>query len=176
VALLELGLMVVFSGVVIAIIYQAILRTAIIENLEEEIRKGNFAIGLLMGMVMVSAGLLLKRGLGASVTALQLKIAAPEMVQESLWFLVLLMLGHLVVSLAISIATLVATLWFFRRLTRRLNPEMQLGELLRQGNIAVAAVLAAVVFLTTTFVGEGVSSVSKALVPQPHIGKIQVME
>ena len=41
--------------------------------------------------------------------------------------------------------------------------------------VAVGIVLASVVLLVSMFIGEGVSSLSKSLIPQPSIGKVRVM-
>jgi len=61
-------------------------------------------------------------------------------------------------------------------MARNINPQMRLGEQLKKGNVAVGILLAAVVFIATHYVGEGVSALTKALVPQPTIGKIEIMK
>ena len=61
-------------------------------------------------------------------------------------------------------------------MVRKLKPEFRVGEQLQQGNLAVGMLLSAVVFIATLYVGEGVSALTKALVPQPKIGTIQIME
>jgi hypothetical protein len=93
-----------------------------------------------------------------------------------MWQSFLLVLGHLTLSLAVAVVAISVTLRLFGRITRRLNPDMHLGKLLERGNIAVGILLAAVVFIITLYVGEGVSSLTKSLVPQPKIGKIQIMK
>jgi hypothetical protein len=51
-----------------------------------------------------------------------------------------------------------------------------LGLQFVQGNIAVGLVLSAVMFLVTLYVGECVSALTKALVVQPSIGTVQIIE
>ena len=43
-------------------------------------------------------------------------------------------------------------------------------------NMAVGIPLEAAVFIATMYVGDGVSAVTKALVPQPKIGTIRIMK
>ena len=77
-SLLELSLMIVLSGIVVTIIYRVIVKVTRDFDLEEEIRSGNVAIGILLAAIMLSVGLLLKRGMGASVETFRLVLAAPE--------------------------------------------------------------------------------------------------
>ena len=85
-------------------------------------------------------------------------------------------LGLALLSLAIAVLTISVTLRLFGRLSRRLNPELHMGKQLERGNIAVGILLSAVVFIASMYVGDGVSAVTKALVPQPEIGTIRIME
>ena len=50
------------------------------------------------------------------------------------------------------------------------------GQELQKGNVAIGILLACVVLVSTTFVGSGIDAMSKALVPQPSIGQIEIME
>jgi hypothetical protein len=61
-------------------------------------------------------------------------------------------------------------------MVRKLKPELSVGEQLRQGNLAVGILLSGVVLIAALYVGEGVSALTKALVPQPKIGTLQIME
>jgi uncharacterized membrane protein YjfL (UPF0719 family) len=176
VSLFELSLMIVMSGVIIYVIYRVFIKANPDFDMEEEIRKGNIAVGTLVASIMISAAIILQKGLGASVGMFRLSISAPADVSLPLWQTALLTVGHLVLSLAIAVFTISVTLRLFGRLARRINPDMRLGEQLKQGNMAVGILLGAVVFIATLYIGEGVSAITKALVPQPKIGKIQIME
>ncbi|NVN99328.1 MAG: hypothetical protein HXX17_08390 [Geobacteraceae bacterium] len=176
VSLFELMLMVVMSGVIIYTIYRIFIKANRDFDMEEEIAKGNIAVGILVATIMVSAALLLEKGLGASVGMFKLSLSAPDEIAMPLWQTALLTLSHLTLTLAIALFTVSATLRLFGRLARNINPQMKLGEHLKNGNVAVGILLAAVVFIATHYVGEGVSSLTKALVPQPKIGKIEIMK
>ena len=176
VSLFELSLMVVMSGVIIYLIYRIFIKANRDFDMEEEIAQGNVAVGILVSTIMVSAALLLEKGLAASVSMFRLSISAPEELSLPLWQTAALTLCHLLLTLAIALFTVSATLRLFGKMARNINPHMRLGEHLKNGNVAVGILLSAVVFIATHYVGEGVSGLTKALVPQPKIGKIEIMK
>ncbi|PLX96293.1 MAG: hypothetical protein C0621_02115 [Desulfuromonas sp.] len=175
VSIFELGLMIILSGIIISLIYRVFIKANPDFDMEEELARSNVAVGVLMASILVSSALLLHRGLEASMTMLRLAVTSPSEAALPLWQIALLMLTHFGLTLAISIVTISVTLRLFGKMARRRNPEMRLGRHLQQGNVAVGLLLAAAVFISTTYVGEGVSAVTKSLVPQPKIGKIRIM-
>jgi len=176
ISLAELGVMILASALIIVLIYRIFLRANPDFDMEDSIRDGNLAVGILMGSIMISAALMLNRGLEASIGVLRLALAAPVEGSAASGEALLLIVGHLVLSLAIAVITISVTLRLFGLFSRRINPQMQLGKLLEQGNIAVGILLAAVVFIATLYVGDGISAVTKALVPQPQVGSIRIMQ
>lgn len=176
ISLLELALMTVLSGVIIYVIYRVFIRANPDFDMEDEIKNGNVAVGTLVAVIMVSAALLLQKGVGASLGMFRLALSAPTEATLPWWQLALVTVGHLVLSLSIAVFTISVTLRLFGSMVRRIRPELRLGEQLKNGNLAVGILLSAVVFIATLYVGEGVSALTKALVPQPQIGKIQIME
>ena len=176
VSFFELGLMIVLSGVIIYVIYRVFIKANPDFDMEEEIIKGNVAVGILVSSIMVSAALMLKKGVGASVGMFRLSISAPAEISFPLWQTALLTLGHLAITLCVAIFTISITLRLFGRMVKKLKPELRIGEQMQRGNVAVGILLSAVVFIATLYVGEGVSALTKALVPQPKIGAIQIME
>jgi uncharacterized membrane protein YjfL (UPF0719 family) len=176
VSLFELALMTVMSGVVIYAIYRVFIKANPDFDMEEEIKNGNVAVGTLVAAIMVSAALLLQKGLGASVGMFRMSVSVPTDAALPVWQVALLTLGHLVLSLAVAVFTVSVTLRLFGRMVRKIRPDLHLGEQLKEGNLAVGILLSAVVFISTLYVGEGISALTKALVPQPSIGTIKVME
>lgn len=157
-------------------IYRVFIKANPNFDMEEEIIKGNVAVGTLVSSILVSAALMLQKGVGASVGMFRLSVAAPAEVSLPAWQTALLILGHLTITLCVAVFTISITLRLFTAMVYKLKPELRLGEQLRQGNLAVGILLSAVVFIATAYVGEGVSALTKALVPQPKIGTIQIME
>jgi len=175
-SLVEMAIMIILSGIIICVIYKVFIKANPDFDMEKEIINGNVAVGVLVAMIMACAADLILKGISASVGNLRLTAIYPSDMALPMWQSFLLVLGHLTLSLAIAVVAISVTLRLFGRMTRKLNPEMHLGKLLERGNIAVGILLAAVVFIITLYVGEGVSSLTKSLVPQPKIGKIQIMK
>jgi len=175
ISLFELTLMIASSGLLIVLIYRLFIRANPDFDMEESIRQGNIAVGILMASILICAAQMLARGLEASISVFRLAMSAPGDRINQILQAVALITGHMVLTLAIAVVTISVALRLFGRLAMHINPQMRLGELLEAGNVAVGLLLAAVVFIATLFVGEGVSAVTKALVPQPDIGTIQIM-
>jgi uncharacterized membrane protein YjfL (UPF0719 family) len=172
ISLFEFGLLVVMSGLLIFLTYRLFIRANPDFNMESEIKNGNIAVGILVAAILLSASMILEKGLGAVIGMMRLQISAPLQSGLPLWQILLLALGHLVMSMALALFTISLTLRLFGRLGRRITP----GKELQKGNIAMGLLLAAVVLVAAFYVGEGVSALSKALVPQPPMGRIQIMK
>ena len=172
ISLFEFALLVVMSGLVIYLTYRLFVRANPDFDMESEIKKGNIAVGLLMATILFSASMILEKGLSAVVGMMRLHISAPLQSGLPLWQLLLLVLGHLVMSMVLAMFTISLTLRLFGRLSRRISP----GKELQKGNIAMGLLLSSVVLVAAFYVGEGVSALSKALVPQPAMGQIQIMK
>lgn len=175
-SLIELAFMIVISGLIVWVIYRVFIKANPDFDMEREIRRGNLAVGILVGSIMVCAAELIVKGIGASVGNLRLTFSSPSDVVLPLWQAGLLVVGHLGLSLAIALLAISVALRLFGLMTRPLEPEHRMGKMLEKGNIAVGVLLAAVVFIATLYVGEGLSALTKSLVPQPKIGKIQIMK
>lgn len=170
ISLFEFVLSVVMSGFVIYLTYRVFIRANPDFDMEIELKKGNLAVGALMATIIISASGMIQRGMGSVVSMFRLYMAAPADNNMALWQLALLGLGHLGMSMLLAVLTISITLRLFGRLTKH----MQEGKELQKGNLAIGMLLSAVVFTSCMFVGEGVSALSKALVPQPQIGRIQM--
>jgi uncharacterized membrane protein YjfL (UPF0719 family) len=172
ISLFEFALLVVMSGLVIYLTYRLFVRANPDFDMEIEIKNGNIAVGILMATILFSASMILEKGLGAVMGMLRLHISAPMQSGLPLWQFLLLVLGHLVMSMVLALFTISLTLRLFGRLGRRISP----GKELQKGNIAMGLLLSSVVLVAAFYVGEGVSALSKALVPQPAMGQIQIMK
>jgi heme/copper-type cytochrome/quinol oxidase subunit 4 len=70
----------------------------------------------------------------------------------------------------LAVVSISVTLRMFGRLER----DLRAGKELQDGNVAVGVLLAAVVVISSMYVREGASSLSKALTPQHSIGRIEI--
>jgi hypothetical protein len=95
---------------------------------------------------------------------------APSEENESMLRILGLIVAHLSISMMLAVISISVTLRMFGRLER----ELRAGKELQKGNVAVGVLLSAVVVISSMYVREGVSALSKALTPQPSIGHIQI--
>ncbi|OGR40672.1 MAG: hypothetical protein A2X35_09490 [Elusimicrobia bacterium GWA2_61_42] len=173
VSVFEFLLSVVMSGFIIYLTYRVFIKANPDFNMEEEIKKGNVAVGILVATILLAASMILQKGLGSVVSIFRLYVSAPGEGGIALWKLALISAGHLGLSMLLAVITISVTLRLFGKLVRS---HMNAGAELQKGNLAVGIVLSAVVLVAALYVGEGVSSISKALVPQPSIGQIEIMQ
>ncbi|MCM2268457.1 MAG: DUF350 domain-containing protein [Elusimicrobiales bacterium] len=173
VSVFEFLLAVLMSGLIIYLTYRVFIKANPDFNMEEEIKKGNVAVGTLVGAILFAASMILQKGLGAVVSMFRMHVSAPGEMTIGLSKLAVIGAAHLGLAMMLAVFTISVTLRLFGRLVRS---HMHPGEELQKGNVAVGIVLAAVVLVAALYVGEGVSAISKALVPQPSIGQIEIMQ
>jgi len=172
VSIFEFLLAVVMSGLIISLTYRVFIKANPDFDMEEEIKKGNAAVGTLVAAILFAASMVLQKGLGSVVSMFRMYISAPGEGTLGLGKLALICVAHLGLSMLLAVITISVTLRLFGRLVRSLHA----GQELQKGNLAVGIVLAGVVLVAALYVGEGVSAISKALVPQPSIGQIEIMK
>ncbi len=173
VSLFEFTLTALMSAFVIWLTYEVFVHANPDFDMQEEIRKGNLAVGTLVAAILFAASLILEKGLASVVSIVRLHAAAPAETAFPRWQLALMCLGHLAVPMLLALVTISLVLRLFGRLTRR---KMHAGQELQKGNMAVGILLSSVVLVAAMYVSEGVSALSKALVPQPTMGRIQILK
>ena len=173
VSVFEFLLSVVMSGFIIYLTYRVFIKANPDFDMEEEIKKGNVSVGILVGTILFSASMILQKGLGSVVSMFRLYVSCPGESGLALWKLGLLSAAHLGLSMLLAVITISVTLRLFGKLVRS---HFHAGKELEKGNLAVGIILSAVVLVAALYVGEGVSAISKALVPQPSIGQIEIMQ
>ena len=169
VSLFDFILMVVMSAFVIALTYRIFVRANPDFHMGQEIKKGNVAVGILMAAILVSASYILMAGTESSISMFRMHMLAPSE-NESVLGIFGLIAAHLSISMMLAVVSISVTLRMFGRLER----ELRAGKELQNGNVAVGVLLAAVVVISSMYVREGVSALSKALTPQPSIGRIEI--
>jgi uncharacterized membrane protein YjfL (UPF0719 family) len=169
VSLFDFILMVVMSAFVIALTYRIFVRANPDFHMGQEIKKGNVAVGILMAAILISASYILMAGTESSISMFRMHMLAPSE-DESVLRIFGLIVAHLSISMMLAVVSISVTLRMFGRLER----ELRAGKELQSGNVAVGVLLAAVVVISSMYVREGVSALSKALTPQPSIGRIEI--
>ncbi len=170
VSLFQFGLTVVMSAFVIVITYRIFIKANPDFHMGEEIKKGNVAVGMLVSSILISASYILMAGVDSSISMFRMHMLAPSEENESALRIMGLIVAHLSVSMLLAVISISTTL----RMFGRLEPELHAGKELQKGNAAVGLLLSAVVLISSLYVREGVSALSKALTPQPSIGNVQI--
>ncbi|HWH08002.1 MAG TPA: DUF350 domain-containing protein, partial [Candidatus Thermoplasmatota archaeon] len=121
-----------------------------------ELRRGNTAIGVLMGAVVIAYATVIAGGVG-SLTNVVLGIAGKSLLETGIALLggiINLLIGLGLASFAITMA-----LRIFGKITKDMDEQAEL----KRGNLAVAFLLAAILFAVATVISSGVASVGAAL-------------
>jgi uncharacterized membrane protein YjfL (UPF0719 family) len=114
----------------------------------EELRRGNAAVGLVLGAIIVAVAIVLRPALVVTTTTWD--------VGASLFFHTLLAEAlQLAVGLVLAVVTLVLALYLFAALTRGID---EVAEL-KNGNLAIAGLLAGVVVGVGLMVSHGVAEI-----------------
>lgn len=157
-----LGLLVVYVN------YRMFIATNPDYDAEAEMKKNNVGVAILLAALLVSAGLIVREGVYPVVNLVRLYFTSPVDYVNG-WQLVLLIIGHLGLVFIVAIYTISLSLRFWGRLTPNINE----GEELKRANMAVGIVLAGVVAVMALFISDGISRLTKTLIPQPSIGHVE---
>ncbi len=120
-----------------------------------ELRKGNPAVGVVMGTVVVGVAVIVRPAL--NIASLRLDVGATLDVALRLLTQSLLV----AVGLALSLAAIAFSLWLFTRLTGELDEWAEIAK----GNVGVAALLAGVILGTALLSGVALDSALVLLFP-----------
>ncbi|MFA6318062.1 MAG: DUF350 domain-containing protein [Elusimicrobiota bacterium] len=137
----------------------------------EELKKQNVAVAILLAALLFATALMVQKGIGPVISLVRFYFLTPQEAEVNVLKMVAFALSQLVLVFVISMFTTSFALRFYARLTTDIDE----GAELRKGNVAVGIVLAAVVIVVAMYVSEGIGSLTKALVPQPSIGRVQIM-
>ena len=166
-------LSVVMAGFVIYYTYRAFIKANPDFNMEESIKKGNIAVGILVSTNVYCASMMLHKTFGSVGTMVKMYAYSPSDYTINAFQLGLISIAHIVLTLILAMLTISITLRLFGKMLR---PRINAGEELKKGNIAVGILLACVVLIASTYISYGIDIISKAMVPQPSIGQIEIME
>jgi len=141
---------------------------------DEEINKGNLAVGLLVASLMLAAANMMHQAFKPVADTIHMALTSPLAGEETDWKLGIYAVANLALAFFIVVTTLSFSLRVFGRLAR--TKDTRPGKELFKENVAMGVILSSVVLIVSLFVGEGVGALSKALIPQPSVGRLQMME
>ncbi|MBI5594563.1 MAG: hypothetical protein HY928_00590 [Elusimicrobia bacterium] len=169
----ELIVTVVMAVLVVFVTYRALIHANTDFDEDQEIIKGNLSVGLLVAALLLASANIMHQAFKPVADTLHLCLSNPLAQESNQGAMVLYALGNLALAFVIVVFTLSFSLRVFGRLTR--TKETRPGKELERGNVAVGVILSSFVLIVSLFVGEGVSSISKALIPRPNVGRMHIM-
>ena len=120
-------------------------------NIDEwnELRKGNVAVGIVLGALILGVGIILRPGL---VPASLNVDAGPT---NSVVYRLLIQGLQILVGLLLSVVAIGLSLWIFTRLTGSIDEWAEIGR----GNAAIAVMLAGVIIATSLIASSALDSI-----------------
>jgi hypothetical protein len=164
-SLFEFLLTILMAVAVVFINYRLAIRTNRDYDAEQQIRDRNMGVAILMAACLVSAGLIVKNGIFPVVSMVRLALTT-----DGFYLSAVQVAGIALVQLLLVFAAAIFSISFSLRLFGKLTRRVHEGRELAVGNPAVGVLLAAVVFVVALFVSDSMSSITRALVPQPSLG------
>jgi uncharacterized membrane protein YjfL (UPF0719 family) len=171
VSVFEFALTVVMSVLILYVNYKTMRVMHKDYNEAEELKEQIVAIAILLAALLFSTALMVQKGIGPIISLVRIYFLTPQDANLSIFKMVAFAVSQLVLVFVVAQFTVSFSLRFYGKLTTDINE----GEELKKGNVAVGIVLAAVVLVVAMYVSEGIGSLTKALVPQPSIGRVQIM-
>ena len=173
VSVCELLVTIAMAVLVVYMTLRALIRTNTDFDEDKAILHGNVSVGILVAALLLASANIMHQAFRPVADTVHTVLTSPLVEAHQQWKLVFYSLGNLVLAFLIVVATLSFSLRLFGRLSR--TKDTRPGKELEKGNVAIGVLLSSVVLIVSLFVGEGVKALSKALIPKPSIGSMQIM-
>ncbi|MBI4368766.1 MAG: DUF350 domain-containing protein [Elusimicrobia bacterium] len=170
-SMFQLFLSVIIAVFVIFISYRIFIRANTDFDEEEEIKKGNIAVAILLAVILISSAMITRKGLYPIFNMLRVYFTVPIGQNLTSWQIPFFALAYFAAIFGLSVTAISFSLRLYGRLTTKINE----GKELLKGNIAAGIVLSAVVIIVAMYVGDGIAVFARALIPQFFIGRMQVL-
>lgn len=170
----ELMLTIMMAVLVVYVTLRALIRTNTDFDEDQEILRGNLSVGILVAALLLAAANIMHGAFKPIAETLHLVLTSPLIKAADHWKLALHALGTLALAFFIVVSTLSFSLRLFGRLAR--TKDTRPGIELQKGNVAIGVILSGFVLVISMFVGEGVRSLTDALIPKPSVGRLRIMQ
>ncbi|MBI3548290.1 MAG: hypothetical protein HY078_04465 [Elusimicrobia bacterium] len=137
----------------------------------EELKKQNTAVAIVLTSMMVATSMLMQQSVYPVISIVTLYMQTNGEAGVSIWRVVAYSIGHLILGFLLSIGSIELALRTFEKLSD--VDDLDEEKELKAGNSAVAIVMAGVVIVTAFYLQNGISSVTKSLIPRPSLGELR---
>jgi len=166
--LLEFLVSILISFVLVFGSYRFILVVTKRFDEEQQLKKKNISVGLVLGSILLGEALVVKQALYPVMAIIQLFVLGQERSPGNFAKVLLNSLGYVVLAGVLAIVCVLFCFWLFNRLTPRIDHY----EEIKNNNIAVALLMALFIVAICLLMSAGVSGFVRALIPFPEIGSI----
>jgi putative membrane protein len=135
---------------------------------EQQLKKRNMSVGIVLGSILLGEALVVKQALYPVMAVIQLFVLGRERSPGGFIMVLLYSLGYVLLAGLLAIVCILFSFWLFNRLTPRLDHY----EEIKNNNMAVALFMALFIVGICVLISAGVSGFVRALIPFPEIGSI----
>lgn len=166
--LIELLVSIFISLVLIAGSYRFFLFITPRFDEERQLKKKNTSVGIVLGGILIGEVLVVKQAIYPVMSVIQLFILREEKNFSNYLEMIGLSVGYVLLAGILALACILFSFWAFNKLTPRLDQY----EEIKNNNVAVAVFMALFILGICILISDGVSGLTKALIPFPEIGSI----
>lgn len=170
----ELVLSVLLAVFVVFWSYRSFARVTKAYSVDEELKKRNVAVAIVLTSLMIATSMLMHESVYPVTSIVTLYLTSRGDAAVGFWRILVYCAGHLVLGFLLSIGSVELALRLFEKLVSGTEGMDEDAEL-KKGNTAVAVVMAGVVLVTAFYLQQGISGLTKTLIPQPSLGQIRIL-
>lgn len=135
---------------------------------ERQLRKKNTSVGIILGSVLLGEAIVVKQAVYPVMAVIQIFVLGQERGIASFLKMIGLSVGYVVLAGILALVCILFSFWLFNRLT----PKIDQYEEIKDNNLAVAVFMAFFIIAVCLLISQGVSGLTKALIPFPEVGAI----
>jgi len=166
--LLEFFVTILISFILIFVSYRLFLVLTPRFDEERQLRKKNTSVGILLGSVILGEAIVVKQAVYPVMAVIQIFVLGQERGVANFFKMIGLSVGYVLLAGILAIVCILFSFWLFNRLTPRIDQY----EEIKNNNLAVALFMALFVIAICLLISQGVSGLTKALIPFPEVGAI----
>lgn len=158
VGLVQLVVAIVFAVMALYIGFWTLARIMSSINMEQELAKGNAAVGIIVAVVFIAIAIVVESGIRG------LSAGIGKALSEGIFSLNgIIAIGLSIFQLVVGIALAVAAIYLALNILDKLTKGVEEFEELKKGNIAVALEMAGVIIAVAVIIQSGVLGITAAL-------------
>jgi uncharacterized membrane protein YjfL (UPF0719 family) len=159
VGLVQLFIAIIFSVIALYIGFRTLARITKNIDQEQELAKGNPAVGIIVAAVFVAIALVVQSGVSGLSVGIN-KAASVGLFSLEGLFSIAAAFIQLILGIVLAIAAIYLAIYILDRLTSRMDK----FEEIKKGNVAVALEMAGVIIAVAVIIQSGVLGITTALI------------